>query len=149
MREVLKKVEELVDVLTLRIRSYEEARATAMQERQEAAAAKQTQEGLTANLTERVRAVEARESRVQQIESLQELKRQVTDARNALALVKEQFVQEQAVALRQLKADQDAVVSARAKIVARETQLDEDRKTYKTKAMQELIGAGWKGPEGT
>lgn len=146
MLEVLKKADELVEVLMLRIRSYEDSRANTMKAQHDADAARQTHDALNVQLSEKLAAVGAREVRVGQIESLQALEQTVQGAKTALAVAQEQFAKEQASAVKQLEDDQAAVTAARTKLAEREKKLDEDRRSYKATVMKQLLDAGWKGP---
>jgi hypothetical protein len=146
MDQVIKKLEEGVEVLRLRIRSYEGARAEAMKSQEKSDAAEQTNAALNAQLSDKLKAVGERETRVGQIESLQALEQTVKGNNAALAATQERFANEQEKALKKLADDQAAVVAARAKLADREKKLDDDRRSYKATVMKQLLDAGWKGP---
>ena len=142
----MKKLEEGLDVLNLRIRSYEEARANMMKSQKASDDSKSTSDALNAQLNASLESVKAREVKVGQIESLQSLEQSVKGAKTALASAQERFAKAQEVDLKKLKDGQDALAAGKARLAEREKKLDEDRRTYKATVMKSLLDAGWKGP---
>ena len=147
MIEVLKKANELVETLQLRIRKYEKSKSDADNLQGKANDIISTTKALDIQLQGKAKELTSRENKIGALEDLAALEKRVKGGQTALATEIEAFnkrVDEGKVSLEETK---KAVEARKSKLQAAEQALDKERREYKERIRGEFVKTGWTPPE--
>lgn len=139
MQEIRQKLNDALDLVTVKIGKYEEARKKADADAQTVAASEAHLNRLAEELAARERAVKAREQKVQQAEDLEAYATRITSAKLELTQAREVFARERDHGLKELADGRAALKAAQEKVAKAQAELDEDKRTYKKTIREEVI----------